>query len=70
MANRRLVTVVGATGAQGGAVVRTLLGTGKYMVNIRYRLLLHMNNVVFLISWLAGSLNFSRGRITNPSRRL
>ena len=32
MAHRRLVTVVGATGAQGGAVVRSLIGAGKYKV--------------------------------------
>ena len=30
----RLVTVVGATGAQGGAVVRSLVETGKYKVTI------------------------------------
>ena len=33
MANRPLVTVVGATGAQGGAVVKSLVETGKYQVN-------------------------------------
>ncbi|CAF1317973.1 unnamed protein product [Adineta steineri] len=32
MANMRLVTVVGATGAQGGAVVRSLIETGKYKI--------------------------------------
>jgi len=32
MASRKLVTVVGATGAQGGAVVRSLIETGKYKV--------------------------------------
>ncbi|CAF1268653.1 unnamed protein product [Rotaria sp. Silwood1] len=32
MSMRRLVTVVGATGAQGGAVVRSLLETGKYKI--------------------------------------
>ena len=32
MSTRRLVTVVGATGAQGGAVVRSLLETEKYKV--------------------------------------
>jgi len=32
MTSRRLVTVVGATGAQGGAVVRSLVETGKYKV--------------------------------------
>lgn len=32
MANRLLVTVVGATGAQGGAVVKSLIETGKYRV--------------------------------------
>ena len=32
MASRPLVTVVGATGAQGGAVVRSLLATDKYKV--------------------------------------
>lgn len=32
MANRPLVTVVGATGAQGGAVVKSLVETGKYRV--------------------------------------
>ncbi|CAF4545037.1 unnamed protein product, partial [Rotaria socialis] len=30
MAHKRLVTIVGATGAQGGAVVRSLLATNKY----------------------------------------
>ena len=34
MATRRLVTVVGATGAQGGSVVRALLETDKYKVSI------------------------------------
>ena len=33
MADRRLVTVVGATGAQGGAVVKSLLETGKFKVS-------------------------------------
>jgi len=32
MAHHRLVTVVGATGAQGGAVVRSLIETGKYKI--------------------------------------
>jgi hypothetical protein len=32
MAHRLLVTVVGATGAQGGAVVRSLIETGKFKV--------------------------------------
>ena len=32
MTSRPLVTVVGATGDQGGAVVRALLETGKYKV--------------------------------------
>jgi uncharacterized protein YbjT (DUF2867 family) len=32
MADRRIVTVVGATGAQGSAVVRSLIETGKYKV--------------------------------------
>ncbi|CAF1480025.1 unnamed protein product, partial [Rotaria sp. Silwood1] len=30
MAHKRLVTVVGATGAQGGAVVRSLIAANKY----------------------------------------
>ncbi len=34
MSSRPLVTVVGATGAQGGAVVRSLVETGKYKVII------------------------------------
>jgi uncharacterized protein YbjT (DUF2867 family) len=34
MSHHRLVTVVGATGAQGGAVVRSLIETGKYKVTI------------------------------------
>ena len=37
MSTRRLVTVVGATGAQGGAVVRSLLETGKYQVMPSFR---------------------------------
>ncbi|CAF3193729.1 unnamed protein product [Rotaria socialis] len=32
MAHKRLVTIVGATGAQGGAVVRSLLATNKYKI--------------------------------------
>ena len=32
MSHLRLVTVVGATGAQGGSVVRSLIETGKYKV--------------------------------------
>ncbi|CAF2906255.1 unnamed protein product [Rotaria sp. Silwood2] len=32
MTDRRIVTVVGATGAQGGAVVRSLIETGKYKI--------------------------------------
>ncbi|CAF1047989.1 unnamed protein product [Adineta ricciae] len=32
MANKRLVTVIGATGAQGGAVVQSLIQTGKYQI--------------------------------------
>ena len=32
MSQLRLVTVVGATGAQGGAVVRSLIETSKYKV--------------------------------------
>jgi uncharacterized protein YbjT (DUF2867 family) len=32
MIDRLLVTVVGATGAQGSAVVRSLVETGKYKV--------------------------------------
>ena len=32
MASRKLVTVVGATGAQEGAVVKALLETDKYKV--------------------------------------
>jgi hypothetical protein len=32
MADRRIVTVVGATGAQGCAVIRSLIETGKYKV--------------------------------------
>ncbi|UJR20419.1 hypothetical protein I4U23_023550 [Adineta vaga] len=32
MASRQLVTVVGATGAQGGSVVRSLIETGKYKI--------------------------------------
>jgi uncharacterized protein YbjT (DUF2867 family) len=32
MASHKLVTVVGATGAQGGAIVRSLVETGKYKV--------------------------------------
>ncbi|CAF1054668.1 unnamed protein product [Rotaria sordida] len=32
MASRPLVTIVGATGAQGGAVVRSLVETGKYKI--------------------------------------
>ncbi len=32
MADRPLVTVVGATGAQGGAIVRSLIETGKFKV--------------------------------------
>lgn len=34
MTDEYLVTVVGATGAQGGAVVRSLLAANKYKVNI------------------------------------
>jgi uncharacterized protein YbjT (DUF2867 family) len=34
MDDHRLVTVVGATGAQGGAIVRSLIETNKYKVNI------------------------------------
>ena len=33
MAHKHLVTVVGATGAQGGAVVRLLIATDKYKVS-------------------------------------
>ncbi|CAF0911801.1 unnamed protein product [Rotaria sp. Silwood1] len=32
MAHQRLVTVVGATGAQGGAIVRSLVQTGNYKI--------------------------------------
>ncbi|CAF1613141.1 unnamed protein product, partial [Adineta ricciae] len=32
MSEKRLVTVIGATGAQGGAVVRSLVQTGKYQI--------------------------------------
>ena len=32
MATRRLVTIVGATGAQGGAVLRALLGNNEYRI--------------------------------------
>jgi hypothetical protein len=40
MASRKLVTVVGATGAQGGAVVKALAETGKYkVIFIVYKLL-------------------------------
>lgn len=40
MAQRRLVTVVGATGSQGGAVVRSLIATDKYNVRAFILLLL------------------------------
>ncbi len=43
MASRPLVTVVGATGAQGGAVIRSLIETGKYKVIM----LLHRNDSVY-----------------------
>ena len=33
MSSSRIVTVAGATGAQGGAVVRALAETGKYIVS-------------------------------------
>lgn len=36
MSTRPLVTVVGATGAQGGSVVRALLKTNKYKVKLVY----------------------------------
>jgi hypothetical protein len=37
MASDKLVTVVGATGAQGSVIVRSLVETGKYKVmNIVY----------------------------------
>jgi uncharacterized protein YbjT (DUF2867 family) len=32
MASRPLVTIVGATGAQGGAVIHSLVKSGKYKV--------------------------------------
>lgn len=34
MADQRIVTVVGATGAQGNSVVRALIETNKYKVII------------------------------------
>lgn len=34
MGDQRLVTVVGATGAQGNAVVRSLIEANKYKVTI------------------------------------
>lgn len=36
MSSRKLVTIAGATGAQGGAVLRSLAETGKYKVKILY----------------------------------
>jgi uncharacterized protein YbjT (DUF2867 family) len=51
MSSRPLVTIVGATGAQGGAVVRSLLETGKYKVLKLY----HRNvSVYFFHSKLRG----------------
>jgi hypothetical protein len=46
MASGKLVTVVGATGAQGGAVVRSLIETGKYKV----MKLLEKNMIFFIFS--------------------
>lgn len=44
MTSQRLVTVVGATGAQGGAVLRALVETKKYKV----RIVLHQSDSDFL----------------------